>query len=222
MELLFATGALLAMTTVASLVYYRRIKQAQEEYEGARDMVKNITLGFSKQLSRLTGTMKRVTTEAQSALSDAREAMKTSSEALTRADESLTETKKLRNRLEETERTVESIKQDIQNIKKGYAHPVVESEVEAPIPLKQDMVLDQLTATEIELLGIIEELGEGSVPTIKDRIKKTREHTARLLKKLYENGFIDRNTSSIPYRYYIRKEIREIVQQRKKRMKIAV
>ena len=58
---------------------------------------------------------------------------------------------------------------------------------------------------------MIVDFGEGTVPEIKERIDKTREHTARLLKKLYDKGFIDRNTSSMPYRYSIRKEIRDLI-----------
>jgi DNA-binding MarR family transcriptional regulator len=94
--------------------------------------------------------------------------------------------------------------------------------VEAPIPVMQDRIIEQLTETEFSVLAIIDELGEGSVPDIKERIQKTREHTARLLKKLYERGYIDRSTSSMPYRYYIRKEIKEIVAQHKQKMKISV
>ena len=58
---------------------------------------------------------------------------------------------------------------------------------------------------------MIVDTGEGTVPEIKEIIEKTREHTARLLKKLYDKGFVDRNTSSMPYRYSIRKEIRDLI-----------
>jgi DNA-binding MarR family transcriptional regulator len=69
---------------------------------------------------------------------------------------------------------------------------------------------------------MIEEMGEGSVPEIRDRIGKTREHTARLLKKLFDRGFIDRNTSGMPYRYNIRKEIRELIKEQKDKTEISV
>lgn len=221
MELLFATASLLAVTVSASFIYYLRIKQAQREYEGAKDLVKSITLGFTKQLARFTGTVKRIEEEAEDAQHAAREALKTSSEALVVARQGLEEKKRLASRLDETEKAMESVRTEIKRLAKS-PKPLAQTEVGAPIPIKRDAVLDQLTMTEVEVLALIEELGEGSVPEIRERIKKTREHTARLLKKLYDRGFIDRNTSSMPYRYHIRKEIREIIQQRKKRMKIAV
>ena len=83
--------------------------------------------------------------------------------------------------------------------------------VDAPIPIQGDDILQELTETELEVLKMIVDFGEGTVPEIKEQISKTREHTARLLKKLYDKGFIDRNTSNMPYRYNIRKEIRDLI-----------
>ena len=34
-------------------------------------------------------------------------------------------------------------------------------------------------------------------------LKRTREHTSRLMKKLFEDGFVQRNTESKPYTYSI-------------------
>jgi DNA-binding MarR family transcriptional regulator len=132
------------------------------------------------------------------------------------------ERKLLSEKISETERVLNEMREEMKKISK---RPVVISkpvDVEAPIPLKQDAVLDQLTTTELDVMTLIEEMGEGSVPQIREKINKTREHTARLLKKLYEKGFIDRNTSGMPYRYYIRKEIKELIQQQKEKMELSV
>ena len=53
-------------------------------------------------------------------------------------------------------------------------------------------------------------------------MNKTRERTARLLKKLFESGFIDRNTSGMPYRYSVRKEIKELIQQQKENAQLSL
>ena len=222
MEFLFATASLFAVTVAASLIYYRRIKQAQEEYEGSKDLVKSITSGFSKPLARLTKAVERMEEDAITAQHSAKEALKASREALDTARDGAEDTGRLADRLEETEKTMESVKKEIRRLSKSYMPSIAQTGVEAPIPLQQDAILEQLNPTEIEVLAIIEELGEGSVPEIRERIKKTREHTARLLKKLYEKGFIDRNTNRMPYRYNIRKEIKEIIQQQRKNVKISV
>lgn len=222
MELLLATASLLALTIVASLIYHRRIKQAQGEYEGAKDLVKNITMGFSKQASRLDKTMTRVERETSMAKQTSTEALKRGEDALNISSESLKATKSIANRLDETDKAVESVKAEIQKLARGAKPSVVKKDVEGPIPLQQESVLEQLTETEVEVLAIIDELVEASVPEIRERIKKTREHTARLLKKLYEKGFIDRNTSGMPYKYHIRKEIKEAIQQQKKKINAVV
>jgi len=40
-------------------------------------------------------------------------------------------------------------------------------------------------------------------------LKRTREHTSRLMKKLYEDGYVKRNTESKPYTYSISEKGKE-------------
>ncbi len=44
-------------------------------------------------------------------------------------------------------------------------------------------------------------------------LKKSREHTSRLMKKLFEDGFVQRNTESKPYTYSISKKGMEKMEQ---------
>lgn len=213
---------MLSVTVVASFIFYRRIKQTQAEYEGSKDLVKSITKGFSSQVEKISKSIRGMQRDASEARSMAGEALKASREAIGAAEDSREETRKLVGKIDETSQAIATIRDEIQRLAERPVAAPTQARVEAPIPLKGDAVLENLTETELEVLAIIEEMGEGSVPDIRKRIEKTREHTARLLKKLYENGFIDRNTSRMPYRYYLRKEIRELIQQQKERMKLAV
>ncbi len=222
MELLFATASLLAVTMAASFIYYRRIKQAQGEYEGAKDLVKSITLSFSNQISRVKKSLEQINDGLKLVKQSSMEALKVSNEALDTAKEGMKETRRLTEKVKNTEKAVESMKKELMGLTKSYRPTTAKTQMEAPIPVKKDAILERLTGTELEVLAIIEEEGEGSVPEIRERIKKTREHTARLLKKLYDRGYIDRNTSSMPYKYYIRKEIIDIIKQQREKMKIAV
>jgi len=222
LDFLFAALSILGVTVVASSIYYRRITQAQGEYEDAKDIVKNITLGFTRQLNRIGRNIYRIEENTNKSQQSASEALKTSSAALEISNQSLNAVKLLTNKLGETDKKMDTISNEIDRLSKSYKIPLPQKALDAPIPIQQEDIIDQLTETELDMLIIIEEMGEGKVPEIRDRIKKTREHTARLLKKLYEKGFIDRNTSRMPYRYIIRKEIRDIIQQQKKKMKISV
>lgn len=218
----FATASLLAVTMVASFIYYSRIRQAREEYEGSRDLVRGITSGFTQQLNRVSSIIGSLAQDASYAKKDAAEAIISSREAVEMVKLGEQKTESLAQRLKETDMAIASLREDMQKIAERPVADHRRARVDAPIPLKQDAVLDTLTDTELEVLTLIEELDEGSVPEIRRRIGKTREHTARLLKKLYENGFVDRNTSGMPYRYYVRKEIKELIQLQKEKVKLAI
>ena len=222
MEFLFVTLSFLAITVAASFIYYKRIKQAQVEYERSKDLVRSITQGFVRQVERISKSIAGMQRDASDALHMAGEALDASRDAISTAEESRKETKKLAERIDDTDTAISSVREEIQKLAERPVAAPVQARVEAPIPVEGDAVLENLTETELEVLALIEELGEGAVPEIRERIGKTREHTARLLKKLYERGFIDRNTSGMPYRYHVRKEIRELIQQQKERMRLAV
>lgn len=220
MELFFATLMLFAVTTIASFIYYKRISQAQEEYEESRDIVRGITNGFTRQISRLTAAISGFESDASDAQRMAAQALEASKIAVEASNSGVDERKLLAERFEGTEKNIEEIRKEIQEISRRPVPLVRAVPMDAPIPLQQGDVLDQLTPTEFEVLTLIDEMGEGSVPEIRERIQKTREHTARLLKKLFDTGFIDRNTSSMPYRYHLRKEIVALVKNHQARNEI--
>ena len=224
MELFFATASLLLVTTVASYIYYKRIRQAQEEYEGSKDLVRVITSGFRREVDKIAKSISGLREDAASAQYAASESLKASRDAVELVRMGVEESKGQSERLGEAEKTIQQLRAEVEQLSQ---RPVVavqppSAAVQAPIPVQGDAVLDGLTPTELNVLALIEEMGEGTVPDIRVRIGKTREHTARLLKKLYERGFIDRNTSSMPYRYYVRKEIRELIKQQKDEARISV
>jgi len=39
----------------------------------------------------------------------------------------------------------------------------------------------------------------------------SREHTARLMKKLYEAGYVERETKKIPFEYRIKNEMKKLL-----------
>lgn len=210
MEMLFTTLSLFVVMIVGSYIVYQRVIMAQAEYEDSKDTVRNISSGFTRQVKRMESELDRIEREALQAKYMANEAMNSGrgvGDATLKGLEKVTE---LSDRVDNIESSIESMRGDLQKI---AAQPriVHQVPVTAPIPVEGDNILQQITSTELDVLKMIVDLGEGTVPEIKGVIGKTREHTARLLKKLYEKGYIDRNTSSMPYRYSIRKEIRELI-----------
>jgi DNA-binding MarR family transcriptional regulator/DNA-binding ferritin-like protein len=211
---------LFAVTTIASFIYYTRISQAQEGYEESRDIVKGIVNGFTRQISRLTDAISNFESDAAEANRAAKQALDVSRVAVEASKSGIDERRLLTEKLESTENSIQEIRKEIQELSKRPIPLLQTVPINAPIPLQQKDVLDQLTPTEFNVLALIDELGEVSVPEIREKIEKTREHTARLLKKLFDNGFIDRNTNSMPYRYHLRKEIVELIKNHKTRSEI--
>jgi DNA-binding MarR family transcriptional regulator len=210
MEMLFTTLSLFVVMIVGSYIVYQRVVMAQAEYDDSKDAVRNISSGFTRQVKRMESELDRIEREALQAKYMASVAINSRQETGDATLKGLEKVKELSDRVENIESSIEAMRGDLQKIA-SQPRIVQQTTVMAPIPLESDNILQQITGTELDVLKMIVDLGEGTVPEIKDVIGKTREHTARLLKKLYEKGYIDRNTSSMPYRYSIRKEIRELI-----------
>jgi chromosome segregation ATPase len=81
-----------------------------------------------------------------------------------------------------------------------------------PVPIKRDKALAALTETEIVVLEMLSKEGPKTAPEIKERVGLSREHTARLMKKIYEEGYVDREAGKIPFRYTVKKEMEALLQ----------
>jgi DNA-binding MarR family transcriptional regulator len=86
-----------------------------------------------------------------------------------------------------------------------------ETGLEAVIPIRKEKAIAQLTDTELSALEMLASEGPKTAPEIKERVKLSREHTARLMKKLYEQGYLERETGKIPFRYSVKKEMEKLL-----------
>jgi len=79
------------------------------------------------------------------------------------------------------------------------------------VPIKRDKALAALTNTEVAVLEMLSSEGAKTAPEIKERVALSREHTARLMKKLYEGGYLEREIDKIPFKYIVKKEVEKIL-----------
>jgi DNA-binding MarR family transcriptional regulator len=127
--------------------------------------------------------------------------------------------------LEEMKNEVEGIKSaqdkvmqkifEIEKLKQESYVP--EAKIEAAIPIKKEKALAPLTETELMVLETIGREGERTAPEIREKINLTREHTARLMKKLYKDGYLERDTHKMPYVYRLKEEMQKILKRRETR-----
>jgi hypothetical protein len=64
------------------------------------------------------------------------------------------------------------------------------------------------TATELQVLTLLATEGPKSAPEIGRAVARSREHTARLMKKLYQEGYIRRDQTRIPFKYSVVEKVK--------------
>jgi DNA-binding MarR family transcriptional regulator len=202
----------LLATTTACIIYYKKIKMAQIEYESSKEIIKNITLDFSYKLQKVSRDIARYFADLEEIKKNSHSLNMELEENKKILSNTVNKMDNISAKLGELDMEISKLKYNFEKIKLGELQGT-KSDLDNYVEVE---VLKNLSDTEIEVLTIIEEKGEVSVAEIKDRINKTREHTARLLKKLYDKGYIDRISNRMPYRYYIRKELKDRIKNREK------
>jgi DNA-binding MarR family transcriptional regulator len=69
----------------------------------------------------------------------------------------------------------------------------------------------EIKPTEIHTLKILATEGAKTSTQLHGRVGRSREHFARLMKRLYERGYVDRDTSKTPFVYKINERIAQKV-----------
>jgi DNA-binding MarR family transcriptional regulator len=225
--LLLLLGVLLATTVVASVEYYRQVRKAQKEYEKAREAVEDIVLSFNRELKREADRLELVAYKVEGSTAKSDTSLKrvesieqkiapieSKVKAIAESDESVrskvAEVYTKTHKIEEAHQTLTTkISQLEEQMQKLSAVPEMKS---VPvIPIRRDKAMAALTDTEVIVLEMLSVEGSKTAPEIKDRVKLSREHTARLMKKLYEKGYLERETGKIPFRYSIKKEMKKFL-----------
>lgn len=80
----------------------------------------------------------------------------------------------------------------------------------APLGVVTDDTLAKLTPTEKAVLELLV-AGPKAAPEIGRLMAKSREHTARLMKSLFEQRFVEREANRQPYEYRLNDKVREVL-----------
>ena len=225
--LLILLGVLLTATISAAFEYYRQIRKAKREYDKAKEVVQDIILSFNRELkqeaekldivaykleassSRVDSTLKKVENlEKKLPILESKVtiASDSSENILARLDH-------VDKKVRDVDTSHEVLKTKISGFEEQLRQSSVVSEVkgEAVIPIRRDKAIAPLTETELTVLEMLSSEGPKTAPEIKERVKLSREHTARLMKKLYEEGYLERETNKIPFKYRVKKEMRKLL-----------
>ena len=220
-------AVLLAVTAAAALQYYRLIHRAREEYEKAREAVEDVVLSFNRELKRETekldfiayrieGNNSKIESCGKDLINLEKKISPIEERLGAASRESLSELSKLadvRNKITIVEETNSKLKMQITDLE-GQIQKLLtlpEIRTESVIPIRRDKAMSALTNTEIAVLEYLSTEGSKTAPEIKEKVQLSREHTARLMKKLYEEGYLERETGKTPFRYSVKKEMEKLL-----------
>lgn len=218
---------LLAVTLGAAGEYYRQLRKAQREYEKARGAVEDVVLSFNRQLKREAEKIELVAYKLESSSSKSERALSKSEgfeKQLADLEPNIAmlmqDRENLLAKLADIDKKVvgaaasqEALTAKISSMEEQIRQVPVSPElsVGAVIPIKREKALARLTETELFALEFLAQEGPRTAPEIKEKIKLSREHTARLMKKLYEEGYLERDTGKIPFKYSVKKEMEKLL-----------
>ena len=213
---------LFTVAAAAMLVYYRKIRQGSHEYSRAKTALEDIVLSFNRDLQ----TQKQRIQEAE----DRNQKAWTENMNLIQKIDS--DVSAIKNQVQNLGTTERSLQGDYETLKRrvdglvlrpaevadvGVVEPlgrqteIPQIAAEPTIIIRRDKALAPLTGTELQILRVLDGEGEKTAPQIRQVVRLTREHTARLMKKLYVSGYIERDTRRMPYVYRIKKEMKDIL-----------
>jgi predicted transcriptional regulator len=227
-DFLFAlVSILLGVTIVAAVEYYRQLRKAQKEYEKARNAVDDMVMSFNRQFKNEAAKLEALGYKVEASASRTDGALKKANEldGIMRALEGkiaaeLDSNKVISTRLVDLEKRAagviasqEATMSKIVSLEEQASQlkSTPETHFEGVIPLRREKAMAQLTNTEVSVLEFLVSEGAKTAPEIKERVNLSREHTARLMKKLYEEGYLERETSKIPFKYSVKKEMEKLL-----------
>ena len=225
--LIILIGGLLTGTIVASLEYYKHVREAKKEYEKAREAVEDIVLSFNRELKREAERLELIAYKVEASTAKSNSSLKRVEnienkitpidnrvkEIIEKDENVLSKISEIKNKNSNFEAEQQTLKIKIIELegKLQKLAEVPEIKSQPVIPIRRDKALGALTDTEVIVLEMLSIEGPKTAPEIKDRVQLSREHTSRLMKKLYEKGYLERETGKIPFSYRIKEEMKNFL-----------
>lgn len=215
-------AALFSITSIFLFVYFRRLRSINLEYSRLKRTIEDIVFSFSRDLQKIRENIQEVSEKVEAIRADALLSdIRVKLEDLTSFREKVAaDVERLKGEIERLSARWSEIEGKVTSLKatEGGAGPELQENMSMKHSLSRfvgrDRALASLTATELKVLDILAREGEKTVSEIRERIGLTREHTARLMKSLYERGYVERVSNRVPYVYRLTRDMEEMIKGR--------
>ena len=229
-DFLIGITLILLLGTISALIlYYKKIMRINMEYKKSKGIVDNIIISINSQFRKQKNRIFLISQKIENIILENKKVEKKIEDYENRffilsknIENSPRIEKKISEEMTELNNEIQTLKftqekflkkiNEIENMKQENIIP--EIKIESAIPIRREKALEPLTETELSVLETIGKEGEKTAPEIKEKIGLTREHTARLMKKLYKDGYLERDTHKMPYIYRLKEEMEKILKKR--------
>jgi uncharacterized membrane protein len=215
---------------VSVFLFYRRISNAGNEHREAEKVISNFTLNFGRNIRKqeseielLSGKVHNLSLEREKLLRKLerfREELKKSANYPEKIGQSqsklMAEIQVVEEELKKVVKTQKTIEQKLEKVEKMPTRPRrarSKLDLKTAITIRRDKALAPLTEYQIKILKILAAEGEKTAPEMRPKIGISREHTSRLMRRLYDEGYVERDMRKMPYIYRIKEEAREILKE---------
>jgi len=203
----------LATAGLVGLKVVRAFRQSKQAVAESASLISAIVEALSSRIQRsesslavlrsdLTAEVRRSGTleSEQAALH------RTHEELLRQVQEMLSTDRKIISDLEQMKSKLEEVQQGRQTVE-GLPRPE-----NLRSRISDGDVLASLTPTERLTLEILKVEGPKGAPELGKRLEKSREHTSRLMRKLYMEGYVNRESNRAPFRYRLNESVRSALE----------
>ncbi|HID19037.1 TPA: MarR family transcriptional regulator [Candidatus Bathyarchaeota archaeon] len=116
--------------------------------------------------------------------------------------------RELRGRLSKVDERLNSVEAAVRSLRRPSTRQPARPIFPKP-PSQREISFTSLNPTEMEVLRLLYVSGPKTASEVREVIGRTREHTARLMKKLYLEGYVERSTEVIPFTYKLSEKIKK-------------
>lgn len=195
------------------VIYTRRVLKSKKEYVEAKDIIGSIVLSLKrrqddqdKKITDVTSKMEGIHSTIEKLTGQSRLVNGKITNLITSMKTAFIVNKNIVEHITTMREEMNDLLKVQQGIQKQFID-LDEKYHQIPVPANTDVTKDEtplaikLTETEAQIIQSLLTQGPKTAPQVEEMIGKTREHTARLMKKLWQEGFIERDTHKIPFVY---------------------
>lgn len=220
-EILVGLTIVFAVASIIFIIsYYRRALTLRKEYVEAKDIVSRLVLSFRRrqddqdkkitdlksETESIHSAIERLTEQNRMADGKISSLIANMKSAFTINKKLITHVTTMREDIIDLSKKQQIMQEQFTTLNERYQrvpetlNTVVEDE---------HSLVTKLTETEEQIIQFLLTDGPKTAPAVEEKIAKTREHTARLMKKLWQEGYIERETHRIPFVYRANEKLKK-------------